>query len=329
MSLRHHLLTVLLPLLVAGSAGAVFSRLGEQVAATVEVGPELEGVEVLVLGNSVGAAAVDAQQLQAVTGLTTVSLAEPGTQPAHWLAVLRHRVRLAGHHPREVVVYAPLHVLPHGTLVDPKEQALLLSLLVEPDRSLLDAALGPARRSRAERLRRGRVAAREGLVAWIGLAPPRLLVGPERVERALAAAPAVPLQVADRPASVPGDRRRGTPAHVEPASVPYGESFLPALLDETARLGARLWIVAPAVRPSGRPEPLCAHPPEVQALLDRLEGDGAHLLDLTWAPLEEEDFRSLQHPLARGRVAVTGWIGEAVRAGQVPAERRCRRPGGD
>jgi hypothetical protein len=302
------------PVLVLLLVGWIAARVGDQGGgepASFAPSSSLQGAQIVLLGNSVGAAALD----PAAFSLPTASLTEVGTQPAHWLAVLRHRVFRAGHHPTEVVLYAPLHTLTHGPLSDPKGQERLLSLLTGPDPDLLNAALVGGRPPTIERLLRGRLRIRTQLLRWVSVAPVRIFSDPATVEQALAAQTPVALQASDRPTVVPGDQSRGSVAHQEPNPVDFEHSFLPLLAREAADNGARFWVVVPAVRPSERPTRACTHSTVDRALLAGLEHTGALVIDLTWAPMADRDFRSLYHPVESGRTQLTAWVDEAISHG--------------
>lgn len=258
-------------------------------------------VDGLLLGSSVARAALDPAGLPG----RWAALCLQGSQPAHWLALLRHQVFAAGARPKVVLLYAPLHSLLGGPLVDPDDQALLIDLLSEPDEALVNAALPEARDPWAQ-LGRGRVRARRLLLEGLGHAIPGLLLSDEALTAATAAAP-LPADPDAAFATVPGVPTAGRPPAAEPPLLRPEESFLPALHAAATAKGARLLVVAPARR-----RPACAPGPREKGLMDWLIAQGIPLIDLGGEAIPPDLFDTDWHPNAAGKAAVTARLTAAL-----------------
>jgi hypothetical protein len=258
-------------------------------------------VDGLVLGSSVARAALDPAGLPGRWS----ALCLQGSQPAHWLALLRHQVFAAGARPAVVLLYAPLHSLLGGPLADPYDQALLIDLLSEPDEALIAAAL-PQAFDPWERLHRGRVRARRLLLEGLGHALPALLLPAEAVVAASAAAP-LPADPDAAFATVPGAPTAGRPPAAAPPLLAPEESLLPALQAACAAQGAQLQVVAPARR-----RPACAPGPRERSLVDWLAAQGIPLIDLGGEALAPDLFDTDWHPNAAGKAAVTARLAAAL-----------------
>jgi len=301
----------LVGLLWLGRAERVTHPDAETITRALDGGP----AGAVILGNSVALAGIDADQMLALqdeTGGRVLRLAQRGGQPAHWVAALRGPA--GEHRPAAIVTYAPLHVLTHGALQTDSGRRLLLAL--GPDDAMAERALGTPQGWTAQ-LARGRDRAREGLLTLIGQGPARLLLGDVAVSGARQDL-VTPNAAAERPSSVPGvpEEARKT-AEAEWTSLPVEGSFVPDLVAAARALGARLVVVVPVVDPRARIGPPCSKRPSEQAVVDHLVAAGVAVVDLSWADVEPDLFRTRFHVAEAGRARVT----ELVETGVVAALR--------
>jgi len=319
---------LLVPLLIlSGGAGGLY-WLGQFGAGppTPHFVEALSGegpVALAVLGNSVARASVDAEALGEALALPgrSVSLATQGSQPAHWLAALTHRLFPAGHRPAAVVIYAPLQVLLHGELVAERDRALLIDLLTRPDPALVEAALGGA--DPGDAFGRGRQRARAALLRSVGRAPARLIWGRAAADDWAEGLSVTPNDPDARFRTVPGAPTPGEGRQLEPAAAPLEESFLPAISAACRAQGARLVVVDPAVRPAERGGG-CRVGDDERRLRAWLEASGADFLDIGRADIDPEPFTTRYHTLPAGRAQVSA----ALAAGLAALESQARPAGG-
>jgi hypothetical protein len=254
-----------------------------------------DGAALVVLGNSVARSAVDPQALQGALGLPVGDLILQGSQPAHWLAALRHRVFGAGHRPTVVLLYAPPQSLLGVRLVAEVDQGLLLTLLSGPDPDLVRRALGESlQMGPLPLLLRGRERARRRLLAAAeGLGAPPVALGPDPLAL-LPADPDARFQV------LPGAPSAGQVADRDPAPQTPDRSWLPDLLAEVEEGGAQLWVIQPPRRPGEGPPPA-----RYDSLWPWLVAQGARVEGLESLDLSAEDFDSAWHlrPEAQARVS--------------------------
>ena len=285
--------------------------------------------EVVVLGSSIAMASLPAEALAeglSIPGASVLHLGERASQPAHWLALLRHHVRSAGVRPAAVVVVTPLEVLPRERLRSDADAARLLALLRRPDSELWSLAVGEDGDLRF--WARQQASARRTLRVFLGDWLPRLVGWTGELEAARAAASAVPRLADTRPvwlvdpaAPRPG-RANDDPTRREPEAVPLsGWQLAPALVEEAHLLGAQLWWVAPPVRPADR-GPVCARSRDFLAVQRAAEQLGARVLDASDAPIDERWFRSRYHLEGAGAERFATRVG-AVIAGEPPPWPTC------
>jgi len=306
-------------LLGLGAAAGVVTVWLQGAAGLVPL-PEVEdGVQVVVLGNSIALADVDPEAVARALGPPSpavVQLAERGSQPAHWLALARHRLFAQGHRPSQVVVVTPLELLLQERLTAPRDTARLLALLVRPDPALWEVAVGPdgglayARRQREA----ARFLSMSGLTAWL----PHLLGLEQPLQAARARMSAIPRDPTARPAWIvdpgapsPGRADRDTRQR-EPSAVRASDwRVLPALLDEVRAHDAALWVVVPPLDPSER-RGRCARNDQQQSVADALQASGVVLLDLTDADVPADWFVTRHHLDERGRAWMSATLAAAL-----------------
>ena len=255
----------------------------------------------LILGNSVARAAIDPAGLPG----RWVSLALQGSQPAHWVALLRHQVFAGGWRPRRVLIVGPPHVLCFGPLVEERDRALLVDLLTGPDEELL-AAAAPGLDDPLDRLDRGRRRARRGLVAALGHTLPEALFADDVVAEAFAAAP-LPSDPDAAFATVPGAPTPGRAPHVDPPMVAVEAGFLPMLQADCAAAGSELLLVS-----GPRRRPGCATGPREAPVVAWAADHGVGLLDLGGEELDPGLFSTELHPTEAGRAVVTARLAAAL-----------------
>lgn len=302
---------------------------------------EAEGTraDLLLLGNSVTQAGLDAEALGEALDREVAQGAMDGALPPHWLALLRHRVYGAGGAPAVVLLYVPAHNLRDTDVSGSSDQALLVSLLTEADPELLalaglqtDALAGSgAPVGGLARLQHDRQRARDSVLfglrdLGLRLAPTE----PEAAARALETLSDVPGPNAaeDRFQATPG---QATPGQASPgqgggAGRPAGatrggtggqgrasrleESVIPALIAEVQAGGSRLVVAHPAARPDVRPP--CTGQGLGHREDDWLLAQGVDVLDLTFAPLERADFANQHHLSPAGQAHLTALLGELL-----------------
>ena len=285
--------------------------------AEVAVDPD---ARVVVLGSSIALANVDANRLAGALGpprVTVAQLGERASQPAHWLALMRHAVPAAGARPEVVVLVTPLDVLLRERLRADTDQARLLALLGSPDPLLWSAAVGTDGHARF--WGRQQVAARHAIHAALAGWLPRLLGLSEDLSRARESASALPRAVVDKPTWLvdpaqpsPG-RAAAQPMDREPMrGTVAGWQLAPLMVAAAADLGATLWVVAPPVRPSER-GPRCSRSRETSSVHAALEQLGAVVVDATDAELPPEVFRTRYHLEGDGPAAFTDGLAAALR----------------
>lgn len=290
-------LALLLPWLAARGARPAALELRDRLS-----GPP---VETLVLGSSVAQMGVEAARLP--QGL---SLASPGTHPAHWLAVWRHHVRPSGQRPRWVVFYAPLESFHNGELRLPAERGALLDLLPaggdpELERRALGAPVG-----RMDRLRRWRAQVREGLLGLLTELPAGLGLPGERQ------APQGPNQ-REGAAGLVAEPNRAN--ELTPRSEPLPGGLFDLLLQEIVTDGGRPVVVVPVVRGGLR------DPAGQQAVAAWLFGQAVDLVDLSCLQLAEAEFFTPHHLREQGRRQVSLALADALAmAAEVPADAPAR-----
>jgi len=277
--------------LVVAVVVATFGR-GETSA---EIGARLRTpASTVVLGSSVAQLAIDVEKLPG-----TVSLAFPATQPAHWLAIVRHHVLGKGHRPARLLLYVPLAGFVNGQLVEESERSALVSLLPWSDPPLETLALG-APIGTADRFHRYRRAVRDGLLAAITDAPALFGV-------------AMPEQAPTAP-NAPGGNR---PGHIEtPRPMPIEQSLTSLLLDEATAAGVRVVVVVPVVNPAAVNE----HAQDAQterAVLAWLRTRPVDVIDLSCLPVPPGEFHTSHHLRERGRPQLTAAL--ATRLDALPA----------
>ncbi len=302
------LIGLALALVVAGALTQRVGALGGAGASNPLSGRGIAGAHTLVVGNSVARAAVDPARLGAALGVKVADLAMQGSQPAHWLAALRHRVIGAGHTPRRVLVYAPLHQLTTVALQTDADRALLLTLLTGPDPDLIRRALGAtAQPGLAQRALRGRDRIRRRALDAAGATFARFAFTSQERTAARAGLGVVPADPDARFAVVPGAPSPGQAAREPPPQRAPDQSLLPALLDETTGHGSSFVVVVPARSPDHPGDPRRRH----AALLAWLAENGAEVVHLGEPPPAER-FRTPYHPDPQGREQVTDALAEAL-----------------
>ncbi|MBO84337.1 MAG: hypothetical protein CL927_03170 [Deltaproteobacteria bacterium] len=277
--------------------------------------------EVVVLGSSIALADVVPERLSLETGWAVASLGERASQPAHWLATLRHRVPEVGAL-RHIVVVSPFEVLLRERLRADVDVERLLVLLSRPDPELWSVAVGSDGRSRF--WQRQRVGLRRVALAGVGAWLPNLLGWSAALEEIRAKDDPYPRSVAHRPRwvmdpSAPRPGSGNTPlAEREPESVDTSLwRIVPLLVEEAKRRGARLWFVAPPIRPSERSGP-CGRNGRFTGVVDALGGLGVGLLDASELPMSESNFRTRYHLESEGAEAFTMHLGAALAGGKLP-----------
>lgn len=280
--------------------GVAVGRVWTPAAAVTDVP---EQARVVVVGSSIAMADVTEAGLQRGLDRPVVHLGERAAQPAHWLAVVRHRVLDAGVRPELVVVVSPLDVLLRERLRSDVDTERLLALLTRPDPALWTRAVGDDGRARF--WGRQRVAARRVAWGWLGGWLPGVLGWTDALAQARDQASAIPRDV-DRPRWVvdPAAPRPGQasdrPQDREPARETVETwGLIPQLADDVAAAGATLVVVAPPVRPSERGPP-CTRSRHHQAVQAALEARGVWVVDASEAPLDETWFRTRYHLEAPG-----------------------------
>jgi len=237
----------------------------------------------IVLGSSVAQMGIAIERLP-----DSLSLAFPGTQPAHWLAIWRHHVVARGHRPARLVLYAPLASLGNGELVEEAERSELLSILPR-DPQLEELALG-APVGLGDRFHRYRRSLRDGLLSVITEAP--TLLGTPMPEQA----PSAPNPSAPN-LSAPN---LSAPHRVEmPRTMPIQTSLTALLIDEATAAGTRVVLVVPVVK-DGPVEDR-----EQQQLMGWALNEPVDLIDLSCLPVPEGEFYTHHHLRERGREQVT------------------------
>lgn len=276
---RAALLTLGLLALLALALPWLAERGGSETS--VEIATRLQSpATTIVLGSSVAQMGIAIELLP-----DSLSLAFPGTQPAHWLAIWRHHVLAEGHRPARLILYAPLSSLTNGQLVDESERSELVSLLPWSDPPLEELALG-APIGRLDRFHRLRRALRDGLLSaiteapgWFGLAMPEQ-------------APAGPNQPA-----------QGLPHRVEmPKQMVPQSSLTATLIEEASAAGTRVTVVVPVVR-GGMSDDRAQ-----QYVLGWLLSEPVDLIDLSCLPIPDSEFYTPHHLRERGREQVTGLL---------------------
>lgn len=272
---------------------------------SVEIARRLESAPAtLVLGSSVAQMGIDVEHLPG-----SASLAFPGTQPAHWLAIWRHHVLPSGHRPARLVLYAPLSSLGNGELVEEAERSAFVSLLPWSDRELEELALG-APIGAADRFHRYRRALRDGLLSTITEAPTAFGV--------------------DLPEQAPTAPNAAAQGQVQmPRTVPVHQGLVARLIDEASAAGTRVTVVVPVVtgaaafgdrRDSG----------EQDLVVGWLLDEPVDLIDLSCLPVPAGEFLTHHHLRERGREQVTEALAQRIAAlGPAAAETagtytRCR-----
>ena len=298
----HSLLRALVTAAVAlaGMAGIISVWLGSQ-RGVVPLPTIEEGVEVVILGNSIALANVEADRVKAAMARRpgVSQLAERGSQPAHWLALVRHRLFAAGHRPRDVVVVSPLELLVRERLSSSRDTARLLALLTQPDPALWEVAVGTdgmvAFWGRQREL--FRFLSLSALTSWL----PHTLGLQQELSAARARQSPIPRDPTQRPAWIvdPGAPSRGRaerdPGRREPVSKST-ESWhlLPELIDETRRHDAHLWVVVPPLDPRQR-RASCSRNALQESIAVDLQARGVTLLDLTDADVPAAWFATRSH----------------------------------
>jgi len=294
---------LLLAALIAGGAGAAAWSAG---APHADAGPALPspGARTLVLGSSVSLADLLPDALCA--GLQEPGCegrAVQGSQPAHWLALLRESEA----RPARVLIAATPRMLARARLRTDEDIALLEAITDEPG-LLRRATVGsPLRR----RLGRGRLRLRDAALGAVAGALPRALGLGGALEAArigLPAGPNDPQTQVPRPGAPGGPGRAGGPADREPEELPLHEGFLPDLVREVEDRGGALIVVLP-------PEPDAASGCGDPAVADGLRALGARVADARAAPVPAGAFRTRQHLHPAAAAAFSEALGAALRRG--------------
>ena len=316
------MVAALVPFCLGALALAVlaWAPLPELDHAVAEATRELDGArpEVVVLGNSVAQASVDPAALG--PDGTAVLAAISGGQPAHWLAVLAHRVHGAGLRPDTIVLYVPTHQFGTVVLDHPRDQALLISLVgMAGDDALFLAALGRAGPSLRQRLLKRRAPVRDALLRAVSYAPVQALYerpgGPPHVEAAMdtlfggQAANEAGQRGSTGPVQDPGVEARERSSL--PSSTPevLEASLIPALIDEAGRYGGQLVVVVPAQRGLAHS---CRVRPTTEPVISWLTARGVTVVDLEQAGLGGGAFESNHHASRQGRQEVSALVARGV-----------------
>lgn len=317
------LLALLAPLVVLALGVDWIHQAGEVATspAIASVIRRLDGSEapLLLTGNSVADASLDASTIGEAAGIEAVKAALPGGLPPHWLALLRHQVFGAGLSPKVVLLYAPPQNLLDMDASSAADAAMLIDLGAGPD--LLARAgvavsdsggVGPWARFERDRQR-----ARDGLLRGLAEAPAGLLLDPPSPGGQPPVRAALERLLGERGPNATQERFDLAPDHPRGGNQPgtraqrAPDSFLPDLLTEVQAHGARLIYVHPALRPDRR-SPCPADPRDA---VDRwLLDHGADVLDLTWAPLAPADFDNIHHLSPAGRAALAPMLGAEIRS---------------
>ena len=298
------LVSVSVPLAVLGVFFWWMIRIGEPlpashnpVVANIEEALDPGELGLVVLGSSVTMAGIDAESLaeNLIPG-RAVNLAHRGGQPAHWLATVRHRLDSDTRSPRVILLYVPLHTLAHGELNAEADRLLLVDLLRHSDPDLLERGLGTtAVGGVQERLSMGRDRTRQRVLDVIGRTPARWIWGVDAVEMATLAQRQTPRDPAGRGMATPGVPTAGREQVIEPHRLSFEASFMPDLVEETKRLGARLVIVVPATSVENRRGPACQYNEREGAIVQGLLRLGVDVVDVSDAPIPSDAFETRQH----------------------------------
>lgn len=319
------ILATVLPLAVVAAWWVVFCAPDPPTARSQET-VRLEAIlderprDVLILGNSVAFRGIDEQALEAALGGPTVGkLTIPGARSAMWLAILENRVYARDHHPRLVVIPAPMSHLLEPT-PDREWHRTTLRGQMGPDEPEIEAkifkngswaALDRANRRAAELLDLPKI-----LSVWATYGEPladgELLIPTARAftEPPLAEVfdneRGVDLTLHKRVMPVASiEARRGAdqgPLHPD-------QVLLPELLAEAAEHGTRVVFARMPLASSGdTPVPADAE----EALIQLVNRSGAGWIDLTHLQLPDSAFFDHLHLNATGRAAATARLAEQL-----------------
>ena len=288
---------------------------------------------VVVLGSSIALADVDADLLGQELSQPVLQLGARASQPAHWLAVLKHQV------PEEVPLEHVVVVTPFESLLRERLRAdvdveRLLALLSRPDPGVWSAAVGTQGHVRFWARQRAalRRSARSALGSWL----PGLLGWSDQLRAIRESDDAFPRALDARPRWVtdPAMPRPGSAnlrvEQREPEAVDVEQwRITPLLVEEARRRGATIWFVAPPIRPSERTAP-CARNGRFTTIVNALGALGAAVIDASDLPVAEHDFRTRYHLESGGMEALTVALARGMTGEALPG-RACgttRLPGG-
>ncbi len=231
---------------------------------------------------------------------------------------------------KHVVVVSPLESLLRERLRAEADVERLLVLLSRPEPALGAAAVG------ADGHRRFWTRQRAGLRRWgragLGTWLPAMMGWSALLEAVRAEEDPYPRTTESRPRWVvdpsvprPGGEV-GSVEQREPELVDVERwQIVPELVREARQRGARIWFVAPTVRPSERAPP-CARNARFVRVVDALGTLGAEVLDASDVPLPEAEFRTRYHREPAGAARFTAGMADGLSGQPIPG-RSCTATG--